>query len=73
MGTFIADLVLQILFWAAEDERGCIRKRQPEGIDAVLNNGKPYGRPKFQKNFGRLMKSGSKAILQLLERWRKLV
>ncbi|WP_444684528.1 recombinase family protein [Alkalicoccus luteus] len=46
MGTFIADLVLQILSWVAQDERDRIRKRQREGIDAALNNGKPYGRPK---------------------------
>ncbi|MFC4737794.1 recombinase family protein [Bacillus daqingensis] len=45
MGTFIADLVLQILSWVAQDERERIRKRQREGIDAALNNGEPYGRP----------------------------
>src|SRR5699024_12126311 len=33
MGTFIADLVLQILSWVAQDERERIRKRQREGID----------------------------------------
>lgn len=39
LGTFIADLVLQILSWMAEEERERIRKRQREGIDAALQNG----------------------------------
>ena len=48
MGTFIADLVLQILSWIAQDERERIRKRQREGIDAAKNQGKVFGRPKAQ-------------------------
>lgn len=36
LGTFIADLVLQILSWMAEEERDRIRKRQREGIDVAL-------------------------------------
>ncbi len=47
MGTFIADLVLQILSWMAEEERQRIRKRQREGIDLALQNGVQFGRPKF--------------------------
>ena len=35
LGTFIADLVLQVLSWMAQEERDRIRKRQREGIDAV--------------------------------------
>ncbi|HLR66852.1 MAG TPA: recombinase family protein, partial [Virgibacillus sp.] len=35
MGTFIADLVLQILSWVAQEEREKIRTRQREGIDAA--------------------------------------
>ena len=46
MGTFIADLVLQILSWMAEEERERIRKRQREGIDLALQNGIQFGRPK---------------------------
>lgn len=45
MGTFIADLVLQILSWMAEEERERIRKRQREGIDLALRNGVQFGRP----------------------------
>lgn len=46
MGTFIADLVLQILSWMAEEERQRIQKRQREGIDLALQNGVQFGRPK---------------------------
>lgn len=45
MGTFIADLVLQILSWMAEEERERIRKRQREGIEVALQNGVAFGRP----------------------------
>lgn len=45
MGTFIADLVLQILSWMAEEERERIRKRQREGIDLALQKGAQFGRP----------------------------
>ena len=45
MGSFIADLVLQILSWMAEEERERIRKRQREGIDLALQNGIQFGRP----------------------------
>ncbi|RSL29699.1 recombinase family protein [Salibacterium salarium] len=48
MGTFIADLVLQILSWMAQEERERIRKRQREGIDVALEQGKAFGRPKAQ-------------------------
>lgn len=48
IGTFIADLVLQILSWMAQEERDRIRKRQREGIDAAKKQGKTFGRPKAQ-------------------------
>ncbi|SDJ14250.1 recombinase family protein [Alteribacillus bidgolensis] len=46
MGTFIADLVLQILSWMAQEERDRIRKRQREGIDVAMQKGVAFGRPK---------------------------
>lgn len=46
LGTFISDLVLQILSWIAEDERQRIRKRQREGIDSAIGNGTKFGRPR---------------------------
>lgn len=45
MGTFIADLVLQILSFVAQSERECIRKRQAEGIAAAKARGVKFGRP----------------------------
>lgn len=45
MGTFIADLVLQILSFVAQSEREYIRKRQAEGIAAAKERGVRFGRP----------------------------
>ena len=45
MGTFIADLVLQILSFVAQNEREFIRKRQAEGIAAAKARGVKFGRP----------------------------
>lgn len=46
MGTFIADLVLQILSFAAQNERENIKKRQAQGIAAAREKGVRFGRPK---------------------------
>ena len=43
-GTFIADLVLQILSFVAQNEREYIRKRQAEGIAAAKARGVRFGR-----------------------------
>lgn len=45
MGTFIADLVLQILSFVAQSERENIRKRQAQGIEAAKAKGVHLGRP----------------------------
>lgn len=45
MGTFIADLVLQVLSFVAESERENIKKRQEEGIKAAKLRGVVFGRP----------------------------
>lgn len=45
MGTFIADLVLQILSFVAQSERESIKKRQAEGIQAAKLRGVKFGRP----------------------------
>ena len=45
MGAFIADLVLQILSFVAQNERETIRKRQAEGIAAARARGVSFGRP----------------------------
>lgn len=48
LGSFVSDLVLQILSWMAEEEREKIRKRQREGIDVALKNGVQFGRPRAE-------------------------
>lgn len=45
MGTFISDLVLQILSFVAQNERENIRKRQAQGIAAAKARGVHLGRP----------------------------
>ena len=47
MGTFIADLVLQILSFVAQNERENIKKRQAQGIAAAKARGVRFGRPEI--------------------------
>ena len=58
MGTFIADLVLQVLSFVSENERENIRKRQEEGIRAAKLRGVEFGRPIIAApdNFAALVK-----------------
>lgn len=44
-GTFLSDIVLQVLSFAAENERSNIRQRQSEGIAAAKANRIRFGRP----------------------------
>lgn len=46
MGTFLADIVLQVLSFVAETERKNIRQRQAEGIAAAKARGVKFGRPR---------------------------
>lgn len=45
LGTFISDIVLQLLSFVAENERVNIRQRQAEGIKAAKKRGVRFGRP----------------------------
>lgn len=45
MGTFLSDIVLQVLSFVAENGRTNIRARQAEGIAAAKAKGKKFGRP----------------------------
>lgn len=45
MGTFLSDIVLQVLSFVAENERESIRQRQAEGIAAAKARGVKFGRP----------------------------
>ena len=59
MGTFIADLVLQILSFVAQSERENIKKRQAQGIAAAKAKGVKFGRPEspLPENFGKIIKN----------------
>lgn len=59
MGTFIADLVLQILSFVAQSERESIKKRQAEEIAAAKARGVKFGRPKkaVPKEFGKIVRA----------------
>ena len=61
VGTFLADIVLQILSFVAQNERENIRKRQSEGIAAAKMRGVHFGRPAKETpdNFGVLVKNGN--------------
>ena len=48
MGTFLSDIVLQVLSFVAENERKNIRIRQAEGIAAAKARGVKFGRPEFK-------------------------
>ncbi len=69
MGTFIADLVLQILSFAAENERENIRKRQVQGIEAAKKRGVRFGRPesKVPDNFKKIVKAWERGNIKLNE------
>ena len=69
MGTFIADLVLQILSFVAQSERENIKKRQAQGIAAAKARGVRFGRPEapVPENFGAIVAAWEKGKLPLSE------
>ena len=69
MGTFIADLVLQILSFVSAHERDCIKRRQTEGIAAARVRGVRFGRPlkKPPENFADIVHRWEQGMLQLSE------
>lgn len=69
VGTFIADLVLQILSFVAEAERANIRKRQEQGIAAAKAKGVKFGRPgtPMPDNFGEIVRKWEKGKIKLEE------
>lgn len=62
MGTFLSDIVLQVLSFVAENERTNIRQRQAEGIAAAKARGVKFGRPevKVPDDFGQIVKAWEK-------------
>ena len=69
MGTFIADLVLQILSFMAQSERESIRKRQEQGIAAAKEQGVHFGRPEIEmpEDFTRVVHAWERKQLTLKE------
>ena len=69
MGTFIADLVLQILSFVSESERNNIKKRQAEGIAAARARGVHLGRPvkEAPENFPEIVKAWEKGEITMAE------
>lgn len=69
MGTFIADLVLQILSFVAQSERENIRKRQAEGIAAAKAKGVKFGRPEKEvpDDFGNIVEAWEQKKLPINE------
>lgn len=72
-GTFIADLVLQILSYVAQTERENIRQRQMEGIAAAKRQGVKFGRPALPlpDNFDEIHKAWRGKKLTLKQAARK--
>lgn len=73
MGTFIADLVLQILSFVAQSERENIRKRQEQGIAAAKAKGVKFGRPEVPvpDDFGKIIKDWDRGKISLSEALKK--
>lgn len=69
LGTFVADLVLQVLSFAAHNERDNIRKRQAEGIAAAKARGVHMGRPskKVPDDFPEIVKQWEKKRITIQE------
>lgn len=69
LGTFIADLVLQILSFVAQSERENIRKRQEQGIAQARKRGVRFGRPeiKLPDDFSKMVMDWEKKEISLNE------
>ena len=65
MGSFIADLVLQILSFVAQNERENIKKRQEQGIAAAKARGVKFGRPEKElpENFGSMVRKWERKLI----------
>src|SRR5690554_5042295 len=69
LGTFVSDLVLQVLAFVAERERDNIRQRQKEGIAIAKAQGKHLGRPKAKmpQGFDKVYKEWKVGKLKAVE------
>lgn len=69
LGTFISDIVLQLLSYVSETERTNIKQRQAEGIAAAKKRGVKFGRPikEMPPNFGDVIEKWDKKELTTQE------
>lgn len=69
MGTFLSDIVLQVLSFAAENERSNIRQRQAEGIAAAKARGVRFGKPQIQlpDHFGQIVAAWERGEITIHE------
>ena len=69
MGTFLSDIVLQVLSFVAENERTNIRQRQAEGIAAAKARGVRFGRPEKEipADFGEIVAAWERKQLPISE------
>ena len=69
MGTFIADIVLQILSYEAQTERENIKQRQAEGIAAAKARGVRFGRPErsLPDNFNQVVSMWTRKEVSIKE------
>ena len=69
IGTFISDLVLQVLSLIAHKERDNIRQKQAEGIKSAKSRGVKFGRPEKElpENFTELLKKWEQGEIQTAE------
>ena len=69
MGTFLSDIVLQVLSFVAENERTNIRQRLAEGIAAAKARGVRFGRPEKEipADFGEIVAAWERKQLPISE------
>lgn len=69
MGTFIADLVLQILSFVAQSERENIKQRQKQGIAVAKEKGVRFGRPEIPipDNFEKIVRDWERKSMSFEE------
>ena len=67
VGTFLSDIVLQVLSFVAENERSNIKQRQAEGIAAAKARGVKFGRPQrpLPENFPAVYRAWRKKEMTL--------
>ncbi|EPD54163.1 hypothetical protein HMPREF1210_00148 [Paenisporosarcina sp. HGH0030] len=68
LGTFVSDLVLQVLAFVSERERENILQRQAEGIAVAKANGKHLGRPNL--NLSTLSKEQKQKLESNFSKWK---